>query len=831
MRPWQKRKQKEARNIQNTAIKNSKFLRVLKKQKQQRGKRQKKQAPKRDVQSMLRYEKMFESGICELSTNYYSKSIQFSDINYQIASKEEQQSIFTKYCALLNSCEETMHLNVTLVKKKIRKGKLKKELFYKKIGNAYDEYREELNDLLSKKIHAGENNFIKENYLTFTMPAKELDQAKQLLARAEQTLSDSLTEIGSKCQKMDGLSRLRLIHHLLHSTASFDFNYSDLIYNGLSTKASIAPMSLNVKKKNYFEIEESYGQILYLKDYPANLTDKVISGLLEIPEEMTLSIHIDPIASDQANHLIQRKQAYMEGDKVASQRKALQKGYDPYSSIPYELTTSIDEAKLLLDDLRKAGQNLFFVSIFVYFKTDKKELLADIAKQVLRIGRKYGCGFNHLDYLQMEGLNSVLPFGKNWVMTQRTLTTTSTAIFLPFTAQDLSHENGKYYGRNELTKNAIQIDRKRLNTPSGMILGSSGSGKGVAKKYEEITTLLKNPEDEIISIDPEDEDTRIGKAFDAQIIKIAPNTDTFINLLDISGDFQGETDPIKLKSDFILTAFEALIGGTVGLNSAQRSIIDRVTRLTYVQYYHSARKSMPTLGNEWFSLLKEQPEEEAQALVLDLELYIEGSLAIFSRPTNIQLNKRFIIYNTKQLGSQLKTFGMMVVLEQVWNRVVRNREKGITTWIYIDEMQLMLSDPYCENYFFELWSRIRKWGAIPTGITQNVETLLLSDKARRMLSNTEFIIMLKQSKSDLDELALLFHLSAEQQKQLIHPAKGAGLIRAGQVILPFSNIVESPSKLYELMTTDPEERIKVKQDAAQEKRSEGQDKADRGSTE
>ncbi len=416
-------------------------------------------------------------------------------------------------------------------------------------------------------------------------------------------------------------------------------------------------------------------------------------------------------------------------------------------------------------------------------------------------------------------------------MTQRTLTTTSTAIFLPFTAQDLSHENGKYYGRNELTKNAIQIDRKRLNTPSGMILGSSGSGKGVAKKYEEITTLLKNPEDEIISINPEDEDTRIGKAFDAQIIKIAPNTDTFINLLDISGDFQGETDPIKLKSDFILTAFEALIGGTVGLNSAQRSIIDRVTRLTYVQYYHSARKSMPTLGNEWFSLLKEQPEEEAQALVLDLELYIEGSLAIFSRPTNIQLNKRFIIYNTKQLGSQLKTFGMMVVLEQVWNRVVRNREKGITTWIYIDEMQLMLSDPYCENYFFELWSRIRKWGAIPTGITQNVETLLLSDKARRMLSNTEFIIMLKQAKSDLDELALLFHLSAEQQKQLIHPAKGAGLIRAGQVILPFSNIVESPSKLYELMTTDPEERIKVKQDAAQEKRSEGQDKADRGSTE
>lgn len=814
MRLWRKKKQKKVESTQNIAIKNLKFLRVLKQQKKQRGKRQKKQAPKRNVQSMIRYEKMFENGICELNASYYSKSIQFSDINYLIASKEDQHSIFTKYCGLLNSCEETMHLNVTLVKKRSNNEKLKQELFYKKTGSDYDDYREELNELFCKKIHEGENNFIKENYLTFSMPAKQLDQAKKLLARVEQTLINSLTDIGSTCQKMDGLSRLQLINHLLKSDNPFDFNYSDLVYNGLSTKASIAPMSLNAKKKNYFEVEESYGQILYLKDYPANLTDKVISELLEIPEEITLSIHIDPIAADQANHLVQKKQAYMEGDKVASQRKSMQKGYDPYASIPYELTTSIDEAKLLLDDLRKEGQNLFFVSIFVYFKTDKKEQLADIANQVLRTGRKHGCGFHYLDYLQMDGLNSVLPFGKNWVMTRRTLTTTSTAIFLPFTAQDLSHENGKYYGKNELTKNAIQIDRKRLNTPSGMILGSSGSGKGVAKKYEEITTLLKNPEDEIISIDPEDEDTRIGKAFDAQIIKIAPNTDTFINLLDISGDFQSETDPIKLKSDFILTAFEALIGGSVGLNSAQRSIIDRVTRLTYVHYYHSTEKRMPTLGDEWFTLLKQQPEKEAQALVLDLELYIEGSLAIFSRPTNIQLNKRFIIYNTKQLGSQLKTFGMMVVLEQVWNRVVRNREKGITTWIYIDEMQLMLSDPYCENYFFELWSRIRKWGAIPTGITQNVETLLLSDKARRMLSNTEFIIMLKQAKSDLDELALLFHLSTEQQKQLIHPAKGAGLIRAGHVILPFSNIVEPSSKLYELMMTDPKERTKANQDAA-----------------
>ena len=788
----------------------------MQKQKKKRGQYQKKLAPKRNVQDLLRYEKMFESGICEIVPNYYSKSVRFSDVNYQIAQQDEQLLIFQKYGELLNSLDDMIHLTITILKKRVELDEMTDKLFYESKGDQHDSYREEVNQMLLQKINEGENRFTKENYLTFSTPANHLEQAKQLLGRIEKNLIGNLEEIGSTVDPLNGLKRLKLVNQLLKSSEHFQFNYSDLVFNPLSTKAVIAPSSFNFKKKNYFEINEEYAQILYLKDYPARLSDKLMAELMEIPEEITLSIHIDPVGAEQANHLVQIKKAYMEGDKVAAQRKATQKGYDPYTSIPYELTNSIHEANLLLDDLLKEGQNLFFVSVFVYFRTNTKEKLTDIAERVLSIARKNGCGFHYLDYLQLEGMNSVLPFGKNWITTRRTLTTASAAIFIPFTAQELDHEEGKYYGMNELTKNVVRINRKRLNTPSGMILGSSGSGKGVAKKYEEITTLLKNPTDEIVSIDPEDEDTLIGQTFDAQIVKIAPNTDTFINLLDITDDLSGEVDPVKLKSDFLLTAFEALIGGQSGLNSAQRSIIDRVTRLTYFNYFHSQDKQMPTLAKEWFTLLKEQPEKEAQALVLDLELYIEGSLAIFSHTTNIELNKRFIIYNTKELGSQLKTFGMMVVLEQVWNRVVRNRDRGITTWIYIDEMQLMLNDPYCENYFFELWSRIRKWGAIPTGITQNVETLLLSDKARRMLSNTEFIIMLKQAKSDLDELSTLFRLSTQQQKHLIHPPKGAGLIRAGHAIVPFSNTVDSTTRLYELITTDPEERIKRKQEQSDE---------------
>ena len=803
-------------NKLSTETNNKKFIRLMQKQKKKRGHSQKKLAPKRNVQDLLRYEKMFESGICEIVPNYYSKSVRFSDVNYQIAQQDEQLLIFQRYGELLNSLDDTIHLTITILKKRVELDEMTDKLFYESKGDQHDSYREEVNQMLLQKINEGENRFTKENYLTFSTPANHLEQAKQLLGRIEKNLIGNLEEIGSTVDPLDGLKRLKLVNQLLKSSEHFQFNYSDLVFNHLSTKAVIAPSSFNFKKKNYFEINEEYAQILYLKDYPARLSDKLMAELMEIPEEITLSIHIDPVGAEQANHLVQIKKAYMEGDKVAAQRKATQKGYDPYTSIPYELTNSINEANLLLDDLLKEGQNLFFVSVFVYFRTNTKEKLTDIAERVLSIARKNGCGFHYLDYLQLEGMNSVLPFGKNWITTRRTLTTASAAIFIPFTAQELDHEEGKYYGMNELTKNVVRINRKRLNTPSGMILGSSGSGKGVAKKYEEITTLLKNPTDEIISIDPEDEDTLIGQTFDAQIVKIAPNTDTFINLLDITDDLSGEVDPVKLKSDFLLTAFEALIGGQSGLNSAQRSIIDRVTRLTYFNYFHSQDKQMPTLAKEWFTLLKEQPEKEAQALVLDLELYIEGSLAIFSHTTNIELNKRFIIYNTKELGSQLKTFGMMVVLEQVWNRVVRNRDRGITTWIYIDEMQLMLNDPYCENYFFELWSRIRKWGAIPTGITQNVETLLLSDKARRMLSNTEFIIMLKQAKSDLDELSTLFRLSTQQQKHLIHPPKGAGLIRAGHAIVPFSNTVDSTTRLYELITTDPEERIKRKQEQSDE---------------
>lgn len=797
---------KKLKNGAKMATKNKSVLSILKKQQKVRGKRLRKDAPPKTTQDVLGYDKMYESGICEIEEGLFSKTIQFEDVNYQIAQRDDQLNTFSDYCELLNSCDASTHLTLTILNKKNDTQTFHKELFYELEGDELDIYREELNAMIEKNLTEGQNGFYKENYLTFSTNAKTFQQARQFLDRTEQSLMGDLQAIGSTSEELDGLERLKVFHSLMNPGEPFYFQYDDLIYSRLSTKAAVAPTSFNFKtNKKLFEMGNQVGEVLFLRDYPTNMTDRLIAELTEIPEELVIALHIDPVAPDRANTLVQSKKMFMESDKSNAQQRAVKKGYDT-DLIPYELQNSINQANELLDDIVQNGQRLFRNTFLVYVSAPTEEELQDIVERVLSVGRKNQCVFASLDYLQKEGFNSILPIGKNFLNIKRTLTTASTAIFMPFTAQDLNHAGGKFYGINESTRNVVRIDRTKLNTPSGFILGSSGSGKGVSKKYEIITTLLKNPNDEILCIDPEDEDSIIGAAFGAQIIKIAPNTDTFINLLDITDDLSGEEDPVKNKSDFLLAAFENLIGGTTGLSSAQRSLIDRVTRKTYEPYLNGDKKEMPTLRDQWFPLLKEQPEPIAQTLALDLELYIEGSLAIFSQQTNVELNSRFVIYNTKNLGSQLKTFGMMVVLEQIWNRVARNRDRGVRTWIYIDEMQLMLNDEYCENYFFELWSRVRKWGATPTGITQNIETLLLSSKARRTLSNSEFLILLKQAKPDLNEVSKLFGLSYQQEKQLVNPPKGAGLIRAGNAIVPFSNFIDRNTEFFELVSTDPKDQ-------------------------
>ena len=562
----------------------------------------------------------------------------------------------------------------------------------------------------------------------------------------------------------------------------------------------ILPEVIELKQnKNYLKMDDHYAKTVYLQEYPSELADTFIFELLEIPQELVITLHIKPLEQDEAFDLVKTKLAFMEQQKVDEQKKALQNGYD-FEMLSYDLTYSLTEAKNLVDDLQNKGQKLYSMTGSIHFHAPTVEKLTEVHDEVSSIGRQFGFKIIELEFMQEAGLNATLPLGNNILPLDRTLTTASTAIFVPFTISDLIQENGKYYGVNAISKNILSLDRKLLKAPNGFVLGTPGSGKSFSVKREIVNVLLRDAEDEVIIIDPEREYSVIGKNFNGEIIKIASDSATTINPMDINENYGDDSDPVVLKSEFLISLFDLIIGGALGLTSTQKTLIDRVCRRTY----ETVSDRMPTFV-DFYHILQEQEEEEAHQLRTDLEIYIEGSLSVFSSETNVDITKRLVVYDIKDLGKQLKTMGMLIVLDQVWNRITTNRERGVRTWLYIDEMQLLFTNEYSENYFFELWSRARKWGAIPTGITQNVETLLLSDLARRMLSNSDFVMMLNQAKSDRSQLVRLFDISEEQEKFVVNSPEGYGLMVFGDTTLPFYDHFPKDTQLYKMMSTKPGE--------------------------
>ncbi len=462
-----------------------------------------------------------------------------------------------------------------------------------------------------------------------------------------------------------------------------------------------------------------------------------------------------------------------------------------------------EEAEEIVQAMDKDNQKYFQTIFLVYVHAEDENTLEDRVQRIVQVGKKNNVTFSKLEFMQEQALNSILPIGKNYVDAEliRNLMTVEVAVNTPFTSQDLVHETGKYYGVNRRTKNMVNVDRSRLYTASGLILGTSGSGKGVSAKYEIVTTYLQKPDDEIIIVDPESEYGLICEAFGGQNIEISASTTNYINLMELPDDedLHGGDDAVKLKSEFLITLFGSLIGSQGTLNPKQETLIDRVTTITYQRV-----KGVPTL-QDWFDVLREQKEQVARDLETEIELYITGSLNIFAKQTNVELTNRLIVFNINKLKNKLKSFGLMVVFDQIWNRIVQNKKKGITTWVYFDELQLMFSDEYASNFFFELWSRVRKYGAIPTGITQNVSTLLMNPDGIRMIANSEFVIALKQSPDDLGSLVNILGISPALQSELRYPEKGAGLIKAGKFVVPFSNTIPKDLKLYYLLATDPKQ--------------------------
>ena len=750
---------------------------------------------------------MFEDGLCEIEPGLYSRSFKFSDINYQTARQDEQTDMFTRYCEALNYCDPTMSLQINIVNRRIDKEAFRENMFMKLSGDSLDRYRKEMNGMLASKALEGQNSILREKWCTFSTDATSYETAIPALARLDTDLTGHFKALGCEVHSFSGLERLEQIHSIFYPEEKFTFQYNYLLESSLTTKSFVAPVSFDFSDKKTFSFGDYIGQVLFLRELPAELSDQLISELSDLPIDMNIAIHIKNVDQAKALEYVRRQIAFMEMEATGKQDQAVQKGRNAEIAIPMETRRSYEEAVKLLDLLENKNQRMFKVTLLIYTFAKDTETLQDNAFQIMATARKKNVKIDFLDLRQQEGINSILPLGKNFVNIERTLTTVSAAVFIPFTTMELYQYGGMYYGLNALSRNLIFFNRYSLKAPNGVILGTPGSGKSFAAKREMINVLLNDPNAEVLIIDPEREYTALAQGFDGEIIRISAGSSNYINPMDCSMDYSDDDEPLQLKAEFILTICELLVGGKAGLTGGQRSIVSRACKLCYTPYFANPNKNdVPTL-KDFYEIIKEQPEPEAQALALDLELYIEGTLSVFAHRTNVNTDKRFVVFDVRDLGKQLRTFGMIVVLDQIWNRVTQNRAIGKRTWIYIDEFQLLLNNEYSANYFFELWSRARKWGAIPTGITQNVETLLLSDLARRMLSNSDFIMMLIQATSDRVELAGLLNISNKQLGYVTNSEAGHGLLFAGKSIVPFIDNFPQDTDLYKMMTTKIEEVV------------------------
>lgn len=768
-------------------------------------KKLKKEAPPKTAQQTIKYKRMFEDGICEVQPGLYSKCIWFSDINYQIARREEQVEIFSRYCEVLNYFHSSIHAQLSIVNRHID-GEAFKDTMLMQTGNpdGLDKYREEINQTLREKALEGQNSIVREKYLTFTTPATTYEAAVSALSRIEIDILGNLKSLGCDTKTLNGSERLELIHSLCRPDEPFTFKYEYLLDSSLSTKDFVCPNSFDFSNKNMFEFGEYYGQTLFLKDLPPDLSDKLITEISDIPCDMVITLHINSVEQDKAFELVKQKISFMEQQKMDERAKLAKANIYEDEMLPYELRYSLTEAKELLDDLQNKNQRMFKLTVLIHTFSNDLDTLNDNIYQIMSTARQKNCKVAYLDYLQEEAMNSTLPLGKNHVEITRTLTTASTAIFVPFTTQELFQVGGLYYGLNAQSHNLIFFNRKTLKNSNGFFLGTPGSGKSFAAK-QEIVNVLLNTDDEVMIIDPEREYASLAKGFGGEIIHISAGSKAHINPMDITMDYADSDDPLLLKSEFVLSLCELLVGGKQGLEGAQKSVVGRACTQTYNKYFSNPQNNdIPTLL-DFYKVLLTQPEPEAKAMALNLELYITGHLSVFAQPTNVDTQKRFIVYDIRDLGKQLKTMGMLIVLDQIWNRITQNRAKGRRTWLYIDEIYLLFQNEYSANYLFELYKRARKWGAIPTGITQNVEDLLISDMARRMLSNSDFIVMLNQAAPDRAELAGLLNISNQQLNYVTNARPGQGLLFAGNTIIPFINKFPEDGLLYPMMTTKVDE--------------------------
>ena len=763
------------------------------------------------AQQTIPYVAMHPDGICQLPGGLYTKTVEYEDINYAVASTEDQTAIFGGWSSFLNYFDSSLPFQLSFVNRRSRSVSRYKVNIPAQHDD-FDSIRGEFVDMLKGQIAKSNNGIVRSKYITFGLPAGSAAEARPRLDRVEADVMGNFKRLGVQSRPLDGRDRLAALHGQLHpgSREPFRFSWKDIPKTGMGTKDFIAPDSFDFRQSRTFRVGQSWGAVSHLQILASEMSDKLLAEILELDAELTVTLHVQTVDQLKAIKTIKGKISDIGRMKAEEQKKAVRAGYD-MEILPPDLITFSKDAAELLADLQSRNERMFLLTFTVVNLAPSRQRLENDVFTVSGIAQKYNCALKRLDWQQEQGFVSSLVLGYNGIEIQRGMTTSSTAIFIPFMTRELRMDGqALYYGMNALSHNVIMADRKKLKSANGMYLGSTGSGKSFAAKRELINVFLATS-DRIMVVDPMGEYAPLVRRLGGQVIEIAPDSPNHINPMDIQLSTNDEDSPLSMKADFLLSLCELIVGGKEGLQPIEKTVIDRCVRLVYRELALGIGSGdMPLLQDLYEELLK-QPESEARRVATALELYCTGSLNLFNHPTNVQTDARVVCIVLKGMGENLRKIAMHITNEFVTSAVNTNHAEGLATWCYFDEFHILLRDPLTASYFVAVWKMLRKKGCVPSALTQNVKDLLASREIEAILDNTDFMILLSQAQSDRAILAKQLGISEHQLSYITHSNSGEGLLFYGSVTIPFVDRFPK-GEIYNLLTTRPEDMAHERKD-------------------
>lgn len=765
---------------------------------------------KPSTQNAVFFSGIKENGLMHITGDRWSRTYRLGDIAYTSANDDDKIEVMDTYAEALNSLDAGNNFQLLVLNKKLESSALD-QIVYAPVGDEFDIYREEYNDIIQDRFISDARNFKVEKYITLSTKSYEEVQADNQLHEMAAGIQEQFYQMGIDFEQVDGLERLKILYWLLQHDQYFPYTYKDVALSGLRAKDFIAPNRIHFKE-DHMVIDHHLAKVMYIRHYPTFLTDKLIKKLLDVGVELALAIHAEPYEQGEFETEVNNMQAVAKMELIRGQRDGMRDGIvDPELSTSGVARETSQVTERWKEETTENDQKAFTGVMAVMVLAENMETLKLNSQRLTAAARTLGVRFEDCFYYQEQGLNTMLPIGEPFLNVKqsymRPLTTNNIATQIPFTNLDIQSTSPKavYYGQNQLSNNIITLDRKRdIKASNGVVLGSTGSGKGMTVKTTElIPTLLRYPEDYIIIVDPESEYGDIAKEFNGEVIQISTKSPTHLNLLDLPEtnevliDTKGEkVDFVAEKANLLMNLFESILKE---VTDGHTTIIDRVTKEVYQRF------EQPTL-KDWQTVLEEQPEADAQDLATKAEIYTRGSLNLFAHETNVDMDAHLIVFDLKGLSNKLKPFALLVVQDYIWQQVIKARENGKNIRLFWDELHLSFRNQKDASFFAELWARIRKYGGMPTGITQNIGTILAYEEGKNLLSNSDFMLLLEHSPQDIARLRTVMDIPEGLIKYIKRPkSKGSGLLFAQGVIVPFENPIPRNTQLYALTNTDPKE--------------------------